>query len=146
MVKCFRTVAAGGSHHQVPSSTASARFETDMVGERARNRLSPKELQILRLIIKGYKNKDIAQELNNTEQVIKNYLRSIFDKTGVSDRLELALFTMHHRILLEAVAEGPGKAAPVAPSIERTVTPAERVNLAATVNTTAGLRDVIGLV
>jgi hypothetical protein len=36
--------------------------------------------------------------------VIKNYLRSIYDKTGVSDRLELALFTIHHRILAEAAA------------------------------------------
>jgi hypothetical protein len=36
--------------------------------------------------------------------VIKNYLRSIYDKTGVSDRLELALFTIHHRVLAEAAA------------------------------------------
>ena len=34
--------------------------------------------------------------------MIKNYLRSIYDKTGVSDRLELALFTIHHRMLAEA--------------------------------------------
>jgi hypothetical protein len=40
-----------------------------------------------------------------TEQVIKNYLRSVYDKTGVSDRLELALFTVHHRILAAAEAE-----------------------------------------
>jgi hypothetical protein len=37
--------------------------------------------------------------------VIKNYLRSIYDKTGVSDRLELALFTIHHRVLAKAAAE-----------------------------------------
>ena len=42
--------------------------------------------------------------LATTEQVIKNYLRSIYDKTGVSDRLELALFTIHHRMLAEAAA------------------------------------------
>lgn len=115
MIKCFRAVATGGSHIQAAAPVATAHFESDMVGERVRNRLSAKELQILRLLIKGYKNKDIAQELNNTEQVIKNYLRSIFDKTGVSDRLELALFTMHHRILLEAVegkAPAPARSAP----------------------------------
>ncbi|HUN89679.1 MAG TPA: hypothetical protein VMU28_12845, partial [Terriglobales bacterium] len=39
-----------------------------------------------------------------TEQVIKNYLRNVYDKIGVSDRLELALFTIHHRILAEAAA------------------------------------------
>ncbi len=74
-------------------------WETDVVAERVRDRLTPKELQIVGLLLKGYKNRDIAEELNNSEQVIKNYLRSIFDKTGVSDRLELALFAMHHRIL-----------------------------------------------
>jgi hypothetical protein len=37
--------------------------------------------------------------------VIKNYLRSIYDKTGVSDRLELALFTIHHRVLAQAATE-----------------------------------------
>jgi DNA-binding NarL/FixJ family response regulator len=65
--------------------------------------------------VQGYKNKDIATELGTSEQVIKNYLRSIFDKTGVSDRLELALFTLHHRILLDAanqVEDGPARRRP----------------------------------
>ena len=48
---------------------------------------------------------EIAQRLGTTEQVIKNYLRSVYDKTGVSDRLELALFTIHHKILAAAAAE-----------------------------------------
>jgi hypothetical protein len=37
--------------------------------------------------------------------VIKNYLRSVYDKTGVSDRLELALFTLHHRVLAKMAAD-----------------------------------------
>ncbi|MES2391905.1 MAG: response regulator transcription factor [Acidobacteriota bacterium] len=119
MLKCLRSVARGVSYVQQPSTTASARFETDMVGERAKNRLSAKELQIIGLIVQGYKNKDIAAELNNSEQVIKNYLRSIFDKTGVSDRLELALFTIHHRILLEAVGGTGGKMIPPPPGLLR---------------------------
>ena len=102
MIKCVRVVAGGGSYVQQRSGTSSLCCDRDTVGARARDRLSPKELQILGLIVQGYKNKDIAQELNNSEQVIKNYLRSIFDKTGVSDRLELALFAIHHRILSEA--------------------------------------------
>jgi DNA-binding NarL/FixJ family response regulator len=69
-----------------------------------RDRLTPKELKIVALIVQGCKNKEIAVRLNTTEQVIKNYLRSIYDKTGVSDRLELALFTIHHRMLAEAAA------------------------------------------
>jgi DNA-binding NarL/FixJ family response regulator len=46
-----------------------------------------------------YLAKEIAVRLGTNEQVVKNYLRSIYDKTGVSDRLELALFTTHNRIL-----------------------------------------------
>ena len=48
-------------------------------------------MQIVALIVQGCKNKDIATQLSTKEQVIKNYLRSIYDKTGVSDRLEDAL-------------------------------------------------------
>lgn len=77
----------------------------DAVGARVRDRLTPKELQIVALIVQGCKNKDIAVRLGTKEQVIKNYLRSIYDKTGVSDRLELALFTLHHRMLAEAAAK-----------------------------------------
>src|SRR6266403_594273 len=73
--------------------------ENDMVGLRVRDRLTAKELRIVALIVQGYKNKEIATQLGTTEQVIKNYLRNVYDKIGVSDRLELALFTIHHRIL-----------------------------------------------
>ena len=74
----------------------------DLVGARVRDRLTPKEMKIVALIVQGCKNKEIGMRLGTTEQVIKNYLRSIYDKTGVSDRLELALFTIHHRMLAEA--------------------------------------------
>jgi hypothetical protein len=50
-------------------------------------------------VTQGLKNKDIAQEVGTTEQVVKNYLRKIYDKLGVSDRLELALYSMHRRLL-----------------------------------------------
>jgi DNA-binding CsgD family transcriptional regulator len=62
-------------------------------------------MRIVALIVQGCKNREIAMRLKTTEQVIKNYLRSIYDKTGVSDRLELALFTIHHRVLAQAAAE-----------------------------------------
>jgi hypothetical protein len=53
------------------------------------------------LIAHGGMNREIASRLKVPEQVIKNYLRSIYDKTGVSDRPELALFTLHHRVLAQ---------------------------------------------
>jgi DNA-binding NarL/FixJ family response regulator len=80
-----------------------------MVGTRVRDRLTPKEMRIVALIVQGCKNREIALRLKTTEQVIKNYLRSIYDKTGVSDRLELALFTIHHQVLARAAAEVSNK-------------------------------------
>jgi DNA-binding CsgD family transcriptional regulator len=71
---------------------------------RVRNRLSERELRIIAAIVQGYKNREIATQLSTTEQVIKNALRTVFDKIGVSDRLELALFVVHHRILAQATA------------------------------------------
>ena len=72
------------------------------MGLRVLERLTPKEVQIVALVGEGFKNREIAERLATKEQVVKNYLRSIYDKTGVSDRLELALFTVHHRALAEA--------------------------------------------
>jgi DNA-binding NarL/FixJ family response regulator len=77
----------------------------DSVGERVCDRLTPKEMQVIALIVQGCKNKDIAQQLNTKEQGIKKSLSNIYDKIGVSDRLELALFTIHHRVLAEAAAK-----------------------------------------
>ncbi|MGH9598519.1 MAG: response regulator transcription factor [Terracidiphilus sp.] len=104
LVECVRRVAAGDTWlpQQLVQPDAP---EEDMVGMRVRDRLTPKEMRIVALIVQGCKNREIAQRLKTTEQVIKNYLRSIYDKTGVSDRLELALFTIHHRVLAQAAAD-----------------------------------------
>ena len=104
LVECVHRVAAGDTwvppQLMLPDSP-----EEDMVGTRVRDRLTPKEMRIVALIAQGCKNREIALRLKTTEQVIKNYLRSIYDKTGVSDRLELALFTIHHRVLAQAASE-----------------------------------------
>jgi DNA-binding NarL/FixJ family response regulator len=102
LVDCIRRVAAG--QRCIPRSNITSIAAQDSVGARVRDRLTPKEMQIVALIVQGCKNKQIALQLKTKEQVIKNYLRSIYDKTGVSDRLELALFTIHHKVLAEAAA------------------------------------------
>jgi DNA-binding NarL/FixJ family response regulator len=102
LIDCIRRVAAG--QRCFARSNVTSILAQDAVGARVRDRLTPKEIQIVALIVQGCKNKQIAQQLNTKEQVIKNYLRSIYDKTGVSDRLELALFTIHHKVLAEAAA------------------------------------------
>ncbi len=104
LVDCVRSVAAGDTWLP-PQMMVADSPEEDMVGTRVRDRLTPKEMRIVALIVQGCKNREIATRLKTTEQVIKNYLRSIYDKTGVSDRLELALFTIHHRVLAAAAAE-----------------------------------------
>jgi DNA-binding NarL/FixJ family response regulator len=100
LIDCIRRVSRGQRCLQRTNITTMQAADT--VGTRVRDRLTPKEMQIVALIVQGCKNKDIANQLGTKEQVIKNYLRSIYDKTGVSDRLELALFTIHHRTLAEA--------------------------------------------
>lgn len=103
LADCVRKVAHGEIWQPLQAMLAEISDE-DMVGMRVRDRLTPKEMRIVALIVQGCKNREIASRLKTTEQVIKNYLRSIYDKTGVSDRLELALFTLHHRVLAEAAA------------------------------------------
>ncbi|MDR3792544.1 MAG: response regulator transcription factor [Terracidiphilus sp.] len=104
LVDCIRRVAAGDVWQPAQIVHTEAAGE-DAVGARVRDRLTPKEMNIVALIVQGCKNREIAIRLKTTEQVIKNYLRSIYDKTGVGDRLELALFTIHHRVLANAAAE-----------------------------------------
>jgi DNA-binding NarL/FixJ family response regulator len=106
LVECIRKIAKGQTwvQSETPIAISSDNGTDDKVGARVRDRLTPKELKIVSLIVQGYKNKEIASQLGTTEQVIKNYLRNVYDKIGVSDRLELALFTIHHRMLAEAAA------------------------------------------
>jgi DNA-binding NarL/FixJ family response regulator len=66
-----------------------------LVSPKGQPRLSPKEMSMITCITQGMRNKEIAFQLGTTEQVIKNYLRKIYGKLGVSDRLELALYCLH---------------------------------------------------
>jgi len=61
-----------------------------------RDRLTTKEIQVATLVWQGLTNRDIAGVLGTSEQVVKNYLRTAFDKLGVWTRLELALYVASH--------------------------------------------------
>jgi DNA-binding NarL/FixJ family response regulator len=69
---------------------------------RERSQLSQREREIIILIAQGYKNKEIAEKMFITEQTVKNHLHNVFDKLGVSDRLELALYAIHNSLHLRA--------------------------------------------
>ena len=65
------------------------------VRARDRSPLSMREREIVALVAQGYKNKEMAEKMFISEQTVKNHLHNIFDKLGVSDRLELALYAIH---------------------------------------------------
>ncbi len=114
LVRCVRRIAAGETWIDNQSINwvieAYRAQAAALVSPRNQPRLSPKEMSIIACITQGKRNKEIAFQLGTTEQVIKNYLRKIYDKLGVSDRLELALYCLHNKIIQpdgdeEAVAQ-----------------------------------------
>jgi two-component system, NarL family, nitrate/nitrite response regulator NarL len=58
--------------------------------------LSDREREIVQLVAQGFRNREIGAKLSISEQTVKNHIHNIFDKVGVSDRLELALYAVHH--------------------------------------------------
>lgn len=71
----------------------------DTGGVRARDYgLTTRELEIVTLVVAGYSNPDIAQRCSISEQTVKHHISNVFDKLGVSNRLELALFAVNHRL------------------------------------------------
>lgn len=103
LVRCVRRIAAGETWIDNQSINwvieAYRAQAAALVSPRNQPRLSPKEMAIITCITQGKRNKEIAFQLGTTEQVIKNYLRKIYDKLGVSDRLELALYCLHNKII-----------------------------------------------
>jgi len=61
--------------------------------------LTAREMEVLTAIVEGYSNKEIAKRYKISEQTVKHHLSSIFGKVGVSNRLELALFSVHHQLV-----------------------------------------------
>jgi len=61
--------------------------------------LTPRELEIVRMVVGGSTNKEIAEKLAIGENTVKSHLTHIFNKVGASSRIELALFAEHHRLL-----------------------------------------------
>ncbi|HZQ53840.1 MAG TPA: response regulator transcription factor [Bryobacteraceae bacterium] len=94
------TTAAVIRQFATPGETPPA--HTNGKPPRERAQLSQREREIIVLIAQGYKNKEIAEKMFITEQTVKNHLHNIFDKLGVSDRLELALYAIHNSLHVRA--------------------------------------------
>jgi DNA-binding NarL/FixJ family response regulator len=81
---------------------------------RTKVQLTPKEALIVSGVTQGMKNKEIAIRVGTTEQVVKNYLRKVYDKLGVADRLELALYCLNNRVLQDTKTAAPVDSAKLA--------------------------------
>jgi len=71
-----------------------------VVPERKTYGLTPRELEVVTCIVEGCSNKDVAKQFTISEETVKRHLSNIFDKTGVSTRLELALFAIAHKLVM----------------------------------------------
>ena len=103
LVQCLRKVVAGetwldgqGVHWVME---AFRNQNSRPAGARPKVQLTPKETLIVSCVTQGMKNKEIAMRVGTTEQVVKNYLRKVYDKLGVADRLELALYCLNHHVV-----------------------------------------------
>ena len=103
LVDCLRKVAGGetwldtqGVHWVME---AYRNQSNRPAGSRPKVQLTPKETLIVSCVTQGMKNKEIALRVGTTEQVVKNYLRKVYDKLGVADRLELALYCLNHHVV-----------------------------------------------
>src|SRR5215469_6452408 len=103
LVECLRKVVAGEfwlTSQGVRWVLEAYRNQSNRpAGARPKVQLTPKEALIVSCVTQGMKNKEIALRVGTTEQVVKNYLRKVYDKLGVADRLELALYCLNHHVV-----------------------------------------------
>jgi DNA-binding NarL/FixJ family response regulator len=117
MVACLRKVASGETWLDTQGTQwvmeAYRNLNSRPSGSRPKVQLTPKETLIVSCVTQGMKNKEIALRVGTTEQVVKNYLRKVYDKLGVADRLELALYCLNHHVV-DSTKVPPMPAAPPA--------------------------------
>lgn len=103
LVECLRKVAGGETWLDAQGTRwvleAYRTQGSRPAGARPKVQLTPKESLIVSCVTQGMKNKEIALRVGTTEQVVKNYLRKVYDKLGVADRLELALYCLNHHVV-----------------------------------------------
>jgi two-component system nitrate/nitrite response regulator NarL len=103
LIDCINTVMTDRAWigREVVSGTLPGlrKLETDRRRSKAFG-LTRRELQVLREVVAGYTNKEIAERIHISENTVKAHLTHIFDKLGASNRVELALFAAHHRLLI----------------------------------------------
>ena len=105
LLKSIRKVADGEIwlDNRMTAEVIDAFKKSSEAGQRREKPLlSDREKEIVQLVAQGFRNREIGEKLFISEQTVKNHLHNIFDKLGVSDRLELALYAIHHRLIEQA--------------------------------------------
>ena len=128
LYKCIRAIMNGEywvAHDRVNDLLHSLREVERASSQEAppASRLTQRELQVISAIIDGATNRDIGKSLGLSEQTVKNHLSNIYDKLGVSSRLELALYAVHHRLLAD---DRPGLPTPAPPAASAHKAPAKK--------------------
>jgi DNA-binding NarL/FixJ family response regulator len=111
LYRCLQAVMAGEfwvGHDRVHDIVEHLREVTRKADalDKPAQMLTQRELQIVGAVVEGAGNKDIGKQFNLSEQTVKNHLSHIFDKVGVSNRLELALYAVHHKLLQQNPGAG----------------------------------------
>jgi DNA-binding NarL/FixJ family response regulator len=111
LAKCIRAVMAGEywlGRNRMHDVIVALRQLREAPRPSPAQTLTAAEHRIVAAVVSGATNRDIAEELRLSEQTVKNYLSHIFDKLGVSNRLELALYAMHHKLVRDATSTTDG--------------------------------------
>jgi len=112
LLKGIQTVMMGGywvGRESVSNLMQYLRTHIQSSEEDARKQkygLTPRELEIVSAVVAGYSNKEIAEYFKIAEDTVKHHLSNIFDKLGVSTRLELGLFAVNHSLPLAGIEYG----------------------------------------
>ncbi len=110
LLKSIHTVMSGEywvGRESVSNLVLYLRTLIQSSGEEARQKkfgLTPREIEIVSAVVAGYSNKEIAEYFKISEDTVKHHLSNIFDKLGVSTRLELALFAVNQSLPLKPIA------------------------------------------
>jgi two-component system, NarL family, nitrate/nitrite response regulator NarL len=107
LIAAIRAVSTGkcwiGDHRAsslneaIPANSSK---DTKRVEKKPAATLTPRELEVVSCVVRGSSNRDIAHQFQLSEETVKRHLSNIFEKTGVSTRLELALYAIEHQILI----------------------------------------------
>ena len=105
--KCIRVVVSGEywfGRDRMPDLVDALRQLHENPAATPAQTLTRREVHVIAAVLNGATNRDISEQLGLSEQTVKNHLSHIFDKLGVSNRLELALYAIHHKLLPERPA------------------------------------------